>query len=80
MEFEIKKISVERVFNIGNYQTIRFGMEVATEGIGTNEEVTTMFKKCLAGVENSFNEIMAERSQPQQQQPQPSKVITIKKF
>lgn len=64
---KIEKITVERVFNIGNYQTIRFGMEVSTEGLKNQEAVTDAYNRCLLAVETAFNDIMSERRQQNQQ-------------
>ena len=67
---KIEKISVERVFNIGNYQTIRFGLEVTPnpEEVATPEGVAKTYNRALCAVENSFNAIMQERQQQQNQQ------------
>ena len=66
---KVEKISVERVFNIGNYQTIRFGLEVTPnpEEVATPEGVAQTYNRALCAVENSFNQIMTERQQQQQQ-------------
>lgn len=65
----IEKITVERVFNIGNYQTIRFGLEVTPnpEEVSTPEGVEQAYNRALYAVENSFNKIMAEKNQNQNQ-------------
>lgn len=65
---KIEKITVERVFNIGNYQTVRFGMEVSTACLNNQECVTDVYNRCLCSVETAFNDIMIERQQQQQQQ------------
>lgn len=66
---KIEKITVERVFNIGNYQTIRFGLEVTPnpEEVSTQEGVAQAYNRALYAVENSFNKIMSERQQQQNQ-------------
>lgn len=66
---KIEKITVERVFNIGNYQTIRFGLEVTPnqEEVSTQEGVAQAYNRVLYAVENSFDKIMAERQQQQNQ-------------
>lgn len=61
---DVTKITVERVFNIGNYQTIRFGMEFSTAIDGNNQQaVTDVFDRALTATEQSFNQIMEERRQ-----------------
>lgn len=64
---KIEKITIERVFNVGNYQTIRFGMEVTPnpDEVATPEGVTETYNRALCAVENSFNEIMTERHNQQ---------------
>ena len=66
---KVEKITVERVFNIGNFQTIRFGLEVTPnpEEVATPEGVAQTYNRALCAVENSFNAIMQERQQQQQQ-------------
>lgn len=58
---KIEKITVERVFNIGNYQTIRFGMEVSTEELTTQEAVTNQYHAALDNIEIAFNQIAEQR-------------------
>lgn len=66
---KIEKITIERVFNIGNYQTIRFGMEVSTAIDGNNQQaVTAVFDRALTATETAFNDIMRERQNQQNQQ------------
>lgn len=60
---KIERVTVERVFNIGNYQTVRFGMEVAVEIGNKQEEVTRVFKTSLEAVEVAFNQIAAKREE-----------------
>ena len=68
MNQKIEKITVERVFNIGNYQTIRFGLEVSVEGCETRQDITQAYHTGLNAVETAFNDIMTERQQQIQQQ------------
>lgn len=58
---KIEKITVERVFNIGDYQTIRFGMEVSTEELTTQEAVTNQYRAALDNIETAFNQIAEQR-------------------
>lgn len=66
---KIEKITVERVFNVGNYQTIRFGLEVTPnpEEVSTPEGVKETYNRALYAVENSFNMIMKEKEKQNQQ-------------
>lgn len=66
MSCKIEKISVERVFNLGNYQTIRFGMEVSVED-RTTKDIKMCYDAALTAIEKSFNDIMLERKQQQNQ-------------
>ena len=63
----VDKITVERVFNIGNYQTIRFGMEVSVEDLNSQEAVTDAYERCLTATETAFNDIMIQRQKQQNQ-------------
>lgn len=66
----VDKITVERVFNVGNYQTIRFGMEVTPTPLNNVNQidVTDIYNRCLCAVETAFNSIMKGRQQQQNQQ------------
>lgn len=67
MNQKIEKITVERVFNIGNYQTIRFGLEVSVEGCETQQDITRAYHTGLNAVETAFNDIMTERKRQEEQ-------------
>lgn len=65
----VTKITVERVFNIGNYQTVRFGMEVSADvDSGDAQAIRELYDSALTVTELSFNDIMTERQRNQQQQ------------
>lgn len=65
---KVEKITAERVFNIGNYQTIRFGLEVTPDPVevATPEGLKESYNRALCAIEGSFNAIMSERKQQQQ--------------
>lgn len=65
----VTKITVERVFNIGNYQTVRFGMEVSADVDSVDAQaIRELYDSALTVTELSFNDIMTERQRNQQQQ------------
>lgn len=64
----ITKVTVERVFNIGNYQSIRFGMEVSVNLEMSNaRDIKSVYDRALTATEQSFNQIMSERRQVAEQ-------------
>ena len=64
---KVTKITVERVFNIGNYQTVRFGMEVSADvDSGDAHAIRELYDRALTVTEQSFNDIMLERQRNQQ--------------
>lgn len=77
MEFEVTRMTCERVFNIGNYQSIRLSIEADVASVKNHQEVKEMYGKLLNELETSYNELMMERQQ-QAHQAQPHTVIVRK--
>lgn len=63
MKSKIEKINVERVFNIGNYQSIRFAVEVSTECCDSHSDLRRLFDNTLTELEKCYDDIMKERAQ-----------------
>lgn len=51
---KITKITIERVFNIGNYQSVRLSMEVQTDDVKTQKDVERVYNTANNSILQAF--------------------------
>lgn len=51
---KITKISIERVFNLGSYQSVRLSMEVQTDEVKTQRDVERVYNTANNSILQAF--------------------------